>query len=266
MRLPTLVSLSAFALCAAPGAFAQDRVDPPPLDVRVAPLDQDFAKIDVVKLDGDLGDVVIVVCGLPQVGDVLEPVDPFDLEPVMVLDARDPRLQFLKIEPVQLEKLPIAMFAVAMDRTGDVHFSPVKTAKQLAKELEASRDAPLPGDVSGSGQTELPELTIEVISTDGIPPEFGLGIRTWVHPPGQELVVDAVNHGDWEDDASGIDVYLTIQERKGSGKEPESVGEELRAFAPLGYASGSQCRVWLRRIEGCVVGEYALAAELLIEE
>jgi hypothetical protein len=255
MRFQTLASLSILTLTAAPAASAQDRVEPAPLAVRLAPVEPGHAKIDAVRLDAGLGDPLIVVCGLPQGGAAAaDPVSLLALEPLMVLSAQDARLHLLQVEPAALERLPIAVFAVALDRAGRVQFSEVRTARALAAELRMLVHPP--------GQAGLPELHVEQVATDGIPADFGLVIRTWVHPIGLELVLDAVSHDARAADPRSTDVYLTLRDSGGFGTAPESIGHELRAFAPLGQAPAPTIRVWLRRAEGCVFGEYVLAALL----
>ena len=59
-------------------------------------------------------------------------------------------------------------------------------------------------------------------------------------------------------------MYLTLRERASAGEFRPEVSERLSASAKLGRSGGAKARVWLRRQQGCVLGEYEPVAERVL--
>jgi len=275
MKTLGAVSLSLLSLAAADVASAQSALVPTPLSVQVRSFEDGFARIGVSGLEPGSGGAVIVICGLGERDDdrPYEDLDPMDrlTEDAVVLDVvpvSGAASWEIPARPEVIRELRIGVFALGQDAAAQFRTSKMKTAQQLAEDIEAagleggSHDRIGASGLEGETDPHFGEglqLEVEKAGKQGL--ERMLRAHLEVFEAGLELALDQVVRQGTEDAPERFDIYLTLRERAASGEFYPEVSETLTAEAKLGRAAGAKARVWLRRQQGCVLGEYEPVAE-----
>jgi hypothetical protein len=275
MKTLSTFSLSLLSLAAADVASAQSALVPTPLSVQVRSFEDGFAQIGVSGLEPGSGGAVIVICGLGGSDDdrPYEDLDPMDrlAEDAVVLGVvpvSGGAAWEIPARPEVIRELRIGVFALGQDAQAQFRTSKMKTAQQLAEDMETagleggSHDRTGASGLEGETDPHFGEglqLEVEKAGKQGL--ERMLRAHLEVFEAGLELALDQVVRQGTEDAPEGFDVYLTLRERAASGEFFPEVSETLTAEAKLGRAAGAKARVWLRRQQGCVLGEYEPVAE-----
>ena len=277
MKKLSVATLSLFSLAAADVVSAQKSDAGRPIALEMEVVAGGHAGISVSGLEGG-GGAVIVICGLGGSDDdrQFEDLDPMDRLPEDVavlgfLPAHGSAAQALPVRPEVLRQLRIGVFALGQDAAGQFRMSKMKTARQLAEDIEAAGleigEARRAGAAGLEGETDPyfgEGLQLEVEKAGRWAEERALTVHLDVFESGLELVVDQAVFDGPADAPERVDLYLTLRERASAGEFRPEVSERLSASAKLGRSGGAKARVWLRRQQGCVLGEYEPVAERML--
>ncbi|MGA0871185.1 MAG: hypothetical protein ACO3UM_19825, partial [Planctomycetota bacterium] len=235
MKKLSVATLSLFSLAAADVVSAQKSDAERPIAIEMEVVAGGHAGIAVTGLEGG---AVIVICGLGGSDDdrPYEDLDPMDRLPEDVavlgfLPAHGSAAQALPVRPEVLRQLRIGVFALGQDAAGQFRMSKMKTARQLAEDIEAAGleigEARRTGAAGLEGETDPhfgEGLQLEVERAGWQGEERALTVHLDAFESGLELVVDQVVFGGSADAPERVDMYLTLREQAPAGEFRTEVG------------------------------------------